>query len=253
MKLEEGTMIFDTCIFDFYGTLADIRTDETAAEVWIKMSQFYALYGACYTPSEMREKYEQTAQAMTEGIRGIRRDSHESFPEIQIEKVFEELFNAKGIHAENGLVIHVAQFFRVLTTKYLKLYEGTEDMLHSVKKAGKKIYLLSNAQRIFTEYEMNSLNITDYFDGIFISSDFEFKKPDIRFFRKLLDTYHILPESAIMIGNDGICDVSGAKKAGLRTLYVHSNISPDEETPNADYVLDQMDMERIKEILLDNK
>ena len=55
-------MIFDTCIFDFYGTLADIRTDETEPQVWRKLSQFYAFYGACYTPSEMREKYEKTAQ-----------------------------------------------------------------------------------------------------------------------------------------------------------------------------------------------
>lgn len=244
-------MIFDTCIFDFYGTLADIRTDETEPQVWRKLSQFYAFYGACYTPSEMREKYEKTAQAMLEGVQRIRRDSHESFPEIQIEKVFGELFHEKGIHAENGLVIHAAQFFRVLTTSYLTLYEGTQDMLNSVKRAGKKIYLLSNAQRIFTEYEMNSLNITNYFDGIFISSDYAFKKPDIRFFRKLIDTYHILPDSAIMIGNDGICDICGARKAGLRTLYVHSNISPDEEIPDADYVLDHMDMARIKEILLD--
>lgn len=56
-----------------------------------------------------------------------------------------------------------------------------------------------------------------------------------------------------MIGNDGICDISGAKKAGLRTLYVHSNISPNEEIPNADYALNEMNMKRIKEILIYNK
>lgn len=245
--------MFDTCIFDFYGTLADIQTDETEPEVWKKLSQFYAFYGACYVPSEIRERYEKITQSMTEGKLGIRRDSHESFPEIQIEKVFGELFSEKGIHVGKELAIHTGQFFRVLTTKYLTLYDGTEDMLNSIKEKGKKIYLLSNAQRIFTEYEMNSLNITKYFDGIFISSDYEFRKPDIRFFRKLIDTYHILPETAIMIGNDGVCDILGAKKAGLRTLYVHSNISPNEDVPNADYVLNEMNMKRIQEILLYNK
>lgn len=245
-------MRYSTCIFDFYGTLADIHTDETKPEVWDKMSQFYAYYGACYRPEEMRGDYEKIIQMMTEGKSGIRRDSHESFPEIQIEKVFLKLFEEKGVCPDNKLVLHVAQFFRVLTTEYLRLYDGTKEMLNSVKKSGKKIYLLSNAQRVFTEYEMRALHIENYFDGIFISSDYEFRKPDVRFFQKLIDTYNIVPESAIMIGNDGICDIGGAKKANLSTFYIHSNISPDESVPEADFVLDHMDMGRVKELLLEN-
>lgn len=245
-------MKFHTCIFDFYGTLADIRTDATKPEVWEKMSQFYAYYGACYKPDEMRKNYEKIIQMMTEGKRGIRRDSHESFPEIQIENVFFKLFEEKGVCPDQELVLHVAQFFRVLTTQYLRLYDGTKDMLNSIKQSGKKIYLLSNAQRVFTEYEMRALDIEDYFDGIFISSDYEFRKPDVRFFQKLIDTYHIAPESAIMIGNDGICDIGGARKAKLSTFYIHSNISPEEPVPEADFVLDDMDMERVKEFLLEN-
>jgi putative hydrolase of the HAD superfamily len=123
-------------------------------------------------------------------------------------------------------------------------------MLQTIRESGKKLYLLSNAQRIFTEYEMKALGIFKYFDGIFISSDFSFKKPDVRFFEKLLDTYEISKASAIMVGNDGICDIKGAKDAGLHTLYIHSNISPKEELPDADYVLEEMDMQRVTEILM---
>ena len=69
-----------------------------------------------------------------------------------------------------------------------------------------------------------------------------------------------------MIGNDGVSDIAGAKSVGLDTFYIHSNISPKlpEETetlpdgtekkrkvmPDADFVLDGMDMERIRELLL---
>lgn len=123
-------------------------------------------------------------------------------------------------------------------------------MLSAVKESGRKIYLLSNAHRIFTEYEMNALGITKYFDGIFISSDEGCKKPDLKFFRKLIDTCGIDPERAVMLGNDGICDIEGAKRAGLGTVYVHSDISPAEDAPDADYVLPQMDMEQIRKILL---
>ena len=117
------------------------------------------------------------------------------------------------------------QFFRILSTRSLRLYEGTADMLSAVRSAGKKLYLLSNAQRIFTRYEMCSLGITSYFDGIYISSEHGCKKPDLLFFEELLSEYQIRRETAIMIGNDGACDICGAKQAGLHTLLC-ARISP---------------------------
>lgn len=242
--------MYDTCIFDLYGTLVDIRTDENKEELWEKLSLFYALYGAFYTPEELARSYKRLTGEMTAGHEELRRDSHEAFPEIRIEEVFRALFEEKGIAPDEPLVRHAGQFFRILSMEFIRLYDGTEEMLSAVKESGRKIYLLSNAQRIFTEYEMNALGITKYFDGIFISSDEGCKKPDLKFFRKLIDTCGIDPERAVMVGNDGICDIEGAKRAGLGTVYVHSDISPAEDAPDADYVLPQMDMEQIRKILL---
>lgn len=242
--------MYDTCIFDLYGTLVDIRTDENKEELWEKLSLFYAFYGAVYTPEELACSYKRLTGEMTAGHEELRRDSHEAFPEIRIEEVFRALFEEKGIAPDEPLVRHAGQFFRILSMEFIRLYDGTEEMLSAVKESGRKIYLLSNAQRIFTEYEMNALGITKYFDGIFISSDEGCKKPDLKFFRKLIDTCGIDPEREVMLGNDGICDIEGAKRAGLGTVYVHSDISPAEDAPDADYVLPQMDMEQIRKILL---
>lgn len=242
--------MYDTCIFDLYGTLVDIRTDENKEELWEKLSLFYAFYGVFYTPEELARSYKRLTGEMTAGHEELRRDSHEAFPEIRIEEVFRALFEEKGIAPDEPLVRHAGQFFRILSMEFIRLYDGTEEMLSAVKESGRKIYLLSNAQRIFTEYEMNALGITKYFDGIFISSDEGCKKPDLKFFRKLIDTCGIDPERAVMVGNDGICDIEGAKRAGLGTVYVHSDISPAEDAPDADYVLPQMDMEQIRKILL---
>lgn len=78
--------------------------------------------------------------------------------------------------ADPTLAVHAGQFFRILSTDYVKLYDGVTDLLEALKKKGKKIYLLSNAQRIFTEYEMHTLGIAKYFDDIFISSTWWGKK-----------------------------------------------------------------------------
>ena len=62
------------------------------------------------------------------------------------------------------LPVHTGQFFRVMSTEYIKLYPGTKEMLKELKKVGKNVYLLSNAQRIFTAYEMIRLDIFDLFE-----------------------------------------------------------------------------------------
>ena len=231
-------MMYDTCIFDLYGTLVDIRTDEAAPGLWKNLALFYSYYGASWKPEELKNAYERLTLSMSEGCRGLRRDSHEAFPEIRIEDVFRKLFHEKGTEADDALITHAGQFFRILSTRSLRLYEGTADMLSAVRSAGKKLYLLSNA-----------LGISSYFDGIYISSEHGCKKPDLLFFEKLLSEYQIRRETAIMIGNDGACDICGAKQAGLHTLYVRTDISPEEPLPEADHVLEHMDMKRIAEIL----
>lgn len=242
--------MFQTCIFDLYGTLVDIKTDEEDSALWEKLTLFYNYYQADYTPLELKKTYEFVTKEFMKGKQSLRNDTHESFPEIQIEDVFQKLFTLCGINADKTFAIHAGQFFRVLSTRHLQLYSGTLKMLEALKKAEKKVYLLSNAQRIFTEYEMKALGIYDCFDKIYISSDYDYKKPDVNFFEQLLFECKVDKKTAIMIGNDGICDIKGAKNAGLHTLYVHSNISPEEPLPNADYVLPEMDMQKIENILL---
>ena len=125
--------------------------------------------------------------------------AHEAFPEIRIEEVFKELYAKKGIKADDALAVHPGQFFRVLTMEYVRIYDGVSELLKALKKCGKKVYLLSNAQSIFTEYEMNYLDITKYFDDILISSDYGTKKPDIRFFEQLIEKYHLDVKKTLMI------------------------------------------------------
>ena len=57
--MKTDTYRFSDCIFDLYGTLVDIHTDEGKAEVWERLSLFYSYYGASYTPEEMRGGYER--------------------------------------------------------------------------------------------------------------------------------------------------------------------------------------------------
>lgn len=248
--------MYKNYVFDLYGTLVDIHTDEELDELWEKMSLFYGYYGAIYTPAELRAAYGELVSGKEAALKGKLSEepkyAHESYPEIQIEEVFRELYQRKGAEADDALAVHTGQFFRVLSTEYVRLYEGAAELLEGLRGKGAKVWLLSNAQRIFTAYELNYLDITKHFDGIMISSDYNTKKPDGRFYEALFDKYGVKPEESVMIGNDARCDIGGARAVGMDTFYIRSNISPrDDVTPECTYNLEEMDMAKVAKMLLE--
>ena len=159
--------MYQNYIFDLYGTLVDIHTNEKKAYLWKKMSLFFGMKGAAYEPKELR---------------------------ISIEE--------------------------------LKLFPGVPEMLQRLKDAGKKVFLLSNAQALFTAPEISLLGLTKYFDGILLSSDAGVKKPDPAFYEMLLKQYHLDPAECLMTGNDDIADCHGAASAGIASRYVATRQSP---------------------------
>lgn len=213
--------MYKNYIFDLYGTLVDINTNEYKRYLWQKMADFYGYYGAVYKPNELKKEYVELCRAEGEKIKDV------EWAEIQLEYVFLELFKMKNIDVSLELATHAGQMFRILSTKYLRLYDGVTDFLDLLKKKNKKVYLLSNAQTIFTKPEMKYLGIYDYFDGIVISSEERCKKPDSTFYNIVLNRYSLDKKESIMIGNDYITDIKGAYEAGLDSLYIHSNLSPE--------------------------
>lgn len=271
--------LYQNYIFDLYGTLVDIRTDEEQRALWDKMCLLYGGFGAVYTPEELHALYkklvsekeksakeknarESSIKEQNMGYQGGEQNrranerlyAHESYPEIPIEDVFRELFAARGIMPSEEFVIYTGYLFRVLSTSHIRLYAGARELLQRLHEKNRGVYLLSNAQRIFTERELRYLRIEDCFDGILISSDYGVKKPDERFFRILLKKYRIAPECALMIGNDLDSDIAGAKAAGMDTFYIHSGISPvSSRKVDADYAMKKMNLKVLQKRLLEEQ
>lgn len=241
--------MYKNYIFDLYGTLIDINTDEWCDEIWEKMSVFYAYKGAHYTPTELHSEYDRLVALET--ARMQKKHPKYTTLDIKIEKVFKELFAQKDVRATRAEVVNVAAVFRCFSTKYIKLYDGVTDLLDTLKAKGKKIYLLSNAQRVFTENELNMLDLTKYFDGICISSDEECSKPDTNYFRILFDRYGLEKSESVMIGNDFRSDIGGAYDFGIDSLYIHQSISPDIDGElKSTYTVMDGDVYKIKELIL---
>lgn len=241
--------MYQNYLFDLYGTLIDINTDEQSAELWEKLALLYGYKGAIYTGKEIHEEYVRLVQVEKQNVR----KAHSDFKEIDIliDNVFKKLFTQKRVRATKKDIEFIATAFRCYSTKYIRLYDGVIDLLETLKAKGKNVYLLSNAQRSFTLNEMVMLDIVKYFDGIYISSDKLVCKPDTKYFDMLIDEYGLDKSQTVMIGNDYISDIQGAYNAGIDSLYIHQSISPDIQGElKAKWAIMDGDVYKIKEYIV---
>lgn len=216
-------MRYTDIIFDLYGTLVDIHTEETE-RVWEKTALYFGFYGAHYTPEELKAAFREELKRR-EASAG---QTYECFPDIPAEQVMATLFQAAGVTQNaDQLGFHAAQLFRISSMEYIRLYPYIPEALAALRNKGCRLWLLSNAQRVFTAYELRLLGLEASFDGIFISSDYGCRKPDSRFFRALLDGRQLDRHKCLMIGNDRHTDIAGAQAVGLDTVYLHTGLTPE--------------------------
>lgn len=220
-------MTYTDLIFDLYGTLVDIHTEESNA-VWEKTAIYFGFYGAHYTGPELKRAFE-AAIAAREAKAG---QNYECFPDIPFETVMAQLFQDRGVTEDSErLGVNAAQLFRILSFDYIRLYPDVPDALALLRAKGFRLWLLSNAQQVFTAYELRHLGLGEQLDGIFLSSDYRCRKPDSRFFRALLESRQLDPGKCLMIGNDRQTDIAGAAALGLATLYMHTGMTPSDQAP----------------------
>lgn len=215
--------MYKNYLFDLYGTLIDINTDEWCDEIWERTAIIYSMSGAPYTGKEIHDRYDELVE---DEKNRIPKEKYTTTPEPLIENVFRRLYEEKGVECSHEMAAFTGRVFRSLSIKFIKLYDGVHELLEAIREHGGRIFLLSNAQRIFTEPEIRMMGLYDEFEYIMISSDEGVAKPDIKFYQLMLDKFNLKPEETIMIGNDYITDIKGSYEAGLDSLYLDTDISP---------------------------
>ncbi len=223
---------FDNYIFDLYGTLIDIHTDEGRPQLWTATADYLKKhFGIRYSGPELKNRY---SELCTQEEKKLAAENGASFPEIRIEKVWKRLIeekkrrflffnlNAPKVCEDSKEIRRLCIFFRETSRDKLKVYEGVKETLNTLKSRGKGIYLLSNAQRAFTEKELEDAGLTSFFDDIFISSDKGIKKPQKEFLEQLLKENSLTFDKCVMIGNDLFSDVGVAVNNGVSSVFLNT-------------------------------
>lgn len=91
---------YDNYVFDLYGTLVDIHTEEDFPKLWEKLALFFGYYGAIYEPKELQKRYaalvSDCERALKKTLEEDRHYTHGASPEIEIGEVFENCIRKKG-------------------------------------------------------------------------------------------------------------------------------------------------------------
>ncbi len=205
---------YQNYIFDLYGTLIDIHTDEESFRFWHELKDQCRLIEQ---PAVLRKRYYELCQEEA-------RKHPQENAEIDLYPVFTQLF-----HIQDEMQIHrLAYHFRRLSRRRFEVYDGVKEELARLKEEGKGVYLLSNAQVLFTLPELKETELEQYFDGICISSALGFRKPEVSLLEKLLKKYKMNKQECVFFGNDFDDDMAMAQKAGIDAVYINTAGWPDD-------------------------
>lgn len=234
--------MYDTYLFDLYGTLLDIHTEEQDISTWRSFCSFMKEYGIKYHAFVARMLFNRRCRALA------RTESVYQYPEHDILPAFEYLIRRKKRDKDDAFIWRCAEAFRRLSVRRICLYKNSIRTLDTLRAAGKKVILLSNAQLVYTKQEIGQFQLEEHFDDIFISSVEGCMKPDPAFFMAPVRKYDLDISRCLMIGNDERSDVAGAKRIGMDCAFVRSG-SEERPLPDCRYVYPDGDVIHVLETL----
>ena len=146
----------------------------------------------------------------------------------------------------------VANRIRKFGAALLDIPQETRSVLSELKRSGKKLGLISNADAMECAAWARS-PIAGLFDVAVLSCDVGCSKPDPEIYRLCLDRLGVEAGEALFVGDGGSDELPGAKAVGLTTVMITGVIRelwPDkieQRRPHADFVI-----ERLSELIADD-
>ncbi|MDA8325089.1 MAG: HAD family hydrolase [Nitrospiraceae bacterium] len=206
-------------LFDLYGTLIDIETDEGDPAVFAALSRYLLYHQVKIGPEDLKAAFF--------GEVGLRLSSREERnPEVNVFEVFRDIMRRHSGKKHHKLVVLSATaLFRSLTMRRFGLFPGVRGTLEEIAKTWRTA-LVSDAQWAFAEPEMEMLGLEKFFLTRVLSSRLGFKKPDPRPFEIAMKRVGVSAGDCVYIGDSPERDLLGATNAGIRCVLFRRAAGP---------------------------
>ena len=172
----------------------------------------------------------------------------EKSPEKIIESIIEKMkININKFEKKEILKLREERFKKALIDVDAKIL----DVLSDIKRNGKSICLISNADIIDVMYWSES-PLNNLFNDAIFSYEVGYLKPQTEIYKAALKKMNVDPEECIFVGDGGGDELKGAKELGIKTILtgylLKRDIKQHESIKEfADYYIE--DFKEIKDIL----
>jgi len=203
-------------IFDFIGTLTNVK-NYSLEESKIKLHRAIADAGFGVSLEKFLDAYTQ---------------AHEKYRVIRYEKLVEvtnavwisDALNNLGFKTtpeDSRIRMAVNVFFEDYLNS-LKLRTCTRKLLEKVS-TDYRLGLVSNFTYAPVIYAgLRKLCIDQFFNAILVSEDVSWRKPNIKIFEETLRRLDTKAKETVYVGDSPLEDIKGAKKVGMKTIFVPS-------------------------------
>jgi putative hydrolase of the HAD superfamily len=198
--------------FDFYQTIADIKTDERKDPLWEVLASWLRYRGAEVGPAKLRDGYfELVERSLTQ--------STEHHPDVDVQVVFSRLLERAGITPSPELAGAVAQLLRSLSIDRFQLYSESREVLETLAQRF-RLALVSDSQILYLEPELRQTSLASLFEVVVSSSTLGYRKPDPRMFEQALSAMRLARGEVVYVGDSWERDIVGAQNAGIQGIWV---------------------------------
>ena len=225
---------YNALFFDLDDTLLDTTGDELRS-----IEKVFGDHGIPYS-SDVAELYKNGTgwQTYTLGELSVKAEFTNKFDQLLdmllIKENREELLN---------------DYFETFKSTH-KVFPSVIKVLTALREQGYKMYLTTNGYSDIQRNRLKLSKLDKFFDGVFISGDFDLRKPSKSYFDYVFGR---IPESnrskVLVIGDAQSTDILGAKNAGLDSCW----FNPLRHTPKYQSTYEIDDMNELLDLLDKNK
>ncbi|GAA0498791.1 HAD family hydrolase [Deinococcus depolymerans] len=137
---------------------------------------------------------------------------------------FTGLLTELGVPDADGEAATVT--YREAYREHWQLLPGAADVLRDLRAAGLRLAVLTNYVREVQGQKLAHFGLDALVDAVLCVEDVPAAKPDPRAYHAACAALNVTPAQAVMVGDSWEKDVQGARRAGLRAVWVSRLATP---------------------------